>query len=314
MFTITIGNFNTQIIGLQPITQSVSTLFTLQQETSYRGEVHIDPNSGLSGTSYPNGTASDPVDNIVDALDIAVERGLHRIVFLGQHTLDRDLNGYAFIGQSVAAKITVGNNNITGCVFERSNLTGDMITSNTEGIHTFDCHLEDLHGFHGAAHGSILRGTITLKQDVESSFFDCSSGVPGSNTPAVSMSLANSDSTAVQVRAYSGGIKIENVQSANNDVSIDTISAHVILANNVTDGTISVRGVGKLTDNSANTANIDRDGFVDHRDIRLIKQVTAGKAVVSPDDQTITIYEEDDTTVLATYNVSVDTRTRTRTS
>jgi len=49
-------------------------------------------------------------------------------------------------------------------------------------------------------------------------------------------------------------------------------------------------------------------------DVHLIKQVTAGKAVVSPDDLTITIYEEDGTTVLATYSVSLDTRTRIKTS
>jgi len=49
-------------------------------------------------------------------------------------------------------------------------------------------------------------------------------------------------------------------------------------------------------------------------EVHLIKQVTAGKAVVSLDDQTITIYDDDDITVLATYSVSIDTRTRTRTS
>jgi len=47
-------------------------------------------------------------------------------------------------------------------------------------------------------------------------------------------------------------------------------------------------------------------------DIQLVRAVTAGRAVVSPDDLTITVYDTDQLTVLATYSVSEDGRTRTR--
>jgi hypothetical protein len=43
----------------------------------------------------------------------------------------------------------------------------------------------------------------------------------------------------------------------------------------------------------------------------LANQTIAGRAVVAPDDLSITIYDIDDVTVLKTYTVSADTRTRT---
>ena len=49
-------------------------------------------------------------------------------------------------------------------------------------------------------------------------------------------------------------------------------------------------------------------------DIQLVRAVTAGRAIVSPDDLTITVYDRDGTTVLATYAISADGRNKTRTS
>ena len=42
---------------------------------TYRGKVYVDVD-GVSGTTYPIGTASKPVNNIYDAKIIAKERGL----------------------------------------------------------------------------------------------------------------------------------------------------------------------------------------------------------------------------------------------
>lgn len=49
-------------------------------------------------------------------------------------------------------------------------------------------------------------------------------------------------------------------------------------------------------------------------DVQLIRAVTSGRAVITPDDLTITVYDRDNTTVLATYDVSADGRIRTKTS
>ena len=49
-------------------------------------------------------------------------------------------------------------------------------------------------------------------------------------------------------------------------------------------------------------------------DIQLVRAVTAGRAIITPDDLTITVYDRDGVTVLATYAISADGRTKTRTS
>lgn len=49
-------------------------------------------------------------------------------------------------------------------------------------------------------------------------------------------------------------------------------------------------------------------------DLKLIKQLTGGNATVSLDDLTVTIFDEDGVTPLATYSISADARIRTRTS
>jgi hypothetical protein len=46
-------------------------------------------------------------------------------------------------------------------------------------------------------------------------------------------------------------------------------------------------------------------------DVDIVKQAVAGKIVISLDDQTIDIYEEDGVSVLRTLTVSADGRTRT---
>ncbi len=48
-------------------------------------------------------------------------------------------------------------------------------------------------------------------------------------------------------------------------------------------------------------------------DIQFVRQVIAGRAVVSLDDLTITIYETDGLTVLVTFDISADGRIRTPT-
>ena len=43
---------------------------------TYKGSITIDVGKGVSGTTYPIGTAAKPVNNLADAKIIAKERGL----------------------------------------------------------------------------------------------------------------------------------------------------------------------------------------------------------------------------------------------
>jgi hypothetical protein len=65
-----------------------------------------------------------------------------------------------------------------------------------------------------------------------------------------------------------------------------------------------------LDDQSTGTT-IVRTGVIETKNSHLADQSIAGRAVVSPDDLTVTIYDVDDVTILKVLNISADTRTRT---
>jgi hypothetical protein len=46
------------------------------------------------------------------------------------------------------------------------------------------------------------------------------------------------------------------------------------------------------------------------RELNVIRQIVGGRAVVSVDDLTITVYDEDDITILRTFSISADGRLR----
>jgi hypothetical protein len=308
----TLGGFTALVLGLQPITQGADALIALQQTFTYADRVWIDTISGTSGTNFPNGTASQPVSNLADAITIANEQGITHFMVRGSITLTQnftswiihgvgshdfgtvDLNGFA-VDQTVFKDVTItgaGQGGTVACTNCRltnfSNLTGEFI----------DCHLPN---------------TITLT-DGDYVFVRPVSEVAGTGKPIMDCNNAAVD---VSIRGLIGGLDIINFGGSSPEpvMTIDVISGAPRLNASCTTGEIVVRGVGDLTDNSAGTIVI-RDGWTDGKELKLIRALVAGNAVVSSDDLTITVYDPDDTgspgTVLATYSISADGRVRTR--
>jgi hypothetical protein len=138
------------------------------------------------------------------------------------------------------------------------------------------------------------------------------SNIPGLGRPDIDV---NGGNTKLALRRYAGGMTISGMSNANNEVTIELSGGKVTLDASNNAGTFSLRGVGQFTRLSTGTL-VDQTGFVSGEDIRLIKALVGGDAVVSLDDQTITVY--DDTIsprqVLAVYSISADGRVRTRTA
>lgn len=224
------------------------------QFSSYGGGVTVDAINGTPGTVFPQGTEESPVDNLADALTIASERGFKAIYFKGSFTFVSGDNvaGYELWGEAPSRStltfssgtITTGAElfnasiegtvtapaGITGCHI--GNITGDSNLMNRE-IDAVDC---------------LLEGTITLSSGLtgEIQAIDCNSGVPGMATPTLDFNGADVDMLA---RNYSGGIRLQNINQGQ-EISIDMNSGQVILDSTVTNANITIRGVGKLVDNS----------------------------------------------------------------
>jgi hypothetical protein len=217
------------------------------QYSSYGGGVSVDITSSFAGTEFPCGTPQAPVNNIVDALSIASARGFTTLYIIGDITIDDagDYTGMVFVGESMTkSTITIDPvANILGAEFYDAYVVGTL-----DGNALLNrCKIGTLNYVYGVVENCVLDvGIITLGGSNPANFLDCWSGVPGVGTPVIDM---GGSGQSLGLRNYNGGIKLINKSGAES-VSIDLNSGQVVLDSTVTDGTIVIRGIGKLTDNS----------------------------------------------------------------
>jgi len=240
------------------VTLTASSSATLQELTSiqyssFNGGVTIDVTSPYSGTEFPVGTLQEPVNNLADAMLIANERGFDVIYVRGDLTIDSqsgDYSGIIFIGESMTkTNITVESDaNVTDCEFENANVSGTL----DGNCKLYQCRIGDLNYIYGVIESCMLQGTITLGGENPAHFLDCWSGIAGGTIPVIDLGGSGQD---LSLRNYNGGIKLIN-KSGTDKVSIDLNSGHVILDSTVTNGEITIRGVGKVTDNSTATVDV----------------------------------------------------------
>jgi len=221
---------------------------TYLEYSTFGGGVSVDALSGITGTAYPKGTPSQPVNNFTDALIIAEARGFKTFMVAGDATIDggNDFTDYNFIGHGQnLSTFTLGNAAVlVNCSFFDAQLTGILDgDTNVE-----ECIINNLTFVSGVLERCLLsEGTTVLGGGSTAYFIDCKSGVTGAGTHIID---CGGSGQPLAIRNYNGGIKIINKTGAE-AISIDLNSGQVILSNTtVTNGTIVVRGIGKLVDES----------------------------------------------------------------
>jgi len=89
--------------------------------TSGLDAVYFDALNGVAGTTYPQGTAQFPVNNLADVMTIATARNLRVIRVRGPLVLTQDTPGYTFIGESpsgaIVESVTIGAFDVSSCRF-----------------------------------------------------------------------------------------------------------------------------------------------------------------------------------------------------
>jgi len=120
-------------------------------------------------------------------------------------------------------------------------------------------------------------------------------------------------SNSLVVRNYSGGLGLSNY-TGGGAVSVDMGSGRVVVASTVTAGSMTIRGIAEVEDNSTGTAVVTDATINEQIDLMLtvvnaingvvafVRKLLGNKAVVASGGATSTIYDDDKTTPILVFD------------
>lgn len=296
-------------LGLQPITQRIDEVLTAAQLANYNGCVVIDSTYGIGGTAYPTGTFGQPSSNLADALTIATLLGLRKLCLKNTDiTLTGALTNFIIegIGVDDLSSVALAGQDVSGSIYKNIGVSGDLPVL-VSPLKFENCRVGNVTDFIGVMDRCGLENTVTLVAGV-SEFVECYSNAPTGTDAEIDLQGANL--IDLFVRGFIGAFNVSNSTNASSVISLDLLSGVSTIEASVTTPNIIIRGTGSYDNQSAVTIN--DIGLIDQADVRLIKQMTSGNATISNDDLSVTVYDEDGVTVLATFSLSADGRVRTR--
>lgn len=229
--------------------------------TNYLGSVHIDPAHGTAGTVVGvNGTPSNPVTTLADAVTLAAAIGLRRYAVHAPITLTSGHDDWAFIGVREGAAVQLANQDVADSFFQGLELSGIC----NGRIRAIDCVLDGVTSFLGSGLRCRIKTQLGLATG-ESTFQAPVSEDPGlSTTPILDVGGAG---RTFQFRGYSGGVEVRNFNDAGNVGTIEFIAGQCILDSTCTGaGDLSIRGIARLVDNSSLT-NLDTSALLNRENI-----------------------------------------------
>lgn len=273
---------------LRVFEEDFDSIADLGRMLSYEGVIHINTKTGTAGTVVGvNGTPGNPVDTLADAVTLAAATGLQKYHLVGNITLASTHDDWVFEGGAAEAAINLGGQDVADSLFRNIQLSG---TIGNGPVQADNCDLDGVGNFTGSASDCGLVNGTELGAGV-STFSHCYSAVPGLGTPSLDLDGVAS----LNMRAYSGGIELRNMTNAGQNVTLEFIAGQAVLPASLTAGTLTLRGIGNLTDNSAGTTieknaflNIDaiwdevQDGSITAREImKRINAMARGKIALS---------------------------------
>lgn len=227
----------------------------IAESLDYAGEIHLNSNVGVSGTTYPIGTTAFPVNNIHDAKIIANNRGIDFIRIHNTVIIDEDVHEYTFKGGRIVDTVVFQNVNVSGCTFRECILIGSLSGS----IAAETCQLFDgITGVDGLFKECGIGGSVYFNPGAECSFLDSASMIPNDFSNPSSLHL-NYD-TKIAIRRYAGTLDVYDSLSGS-ELTIGFEVGKCRILSGCTDGTIILRGVAALLDQSSGTT-INTEGLL----------------------------------------------------
>ena len=224
--------------------------------SAYAGKIHVHTVKGQAGQSIPLGTRDTPVNNFEDAHAIADQLGIKTFVVMNSTTLTTGVytDGYTFLGDNPVNTILtlVSEPNVVNCEFQNLTVTGIFDGNNV----IRECNVNNISYANGFIFRCSITGTISIGNG-QLTMLDCYSGTAGGDPGQVVYLDMGGLNNSLAVRNFSGGFHVMNYAGGTGAVSIDMASGRVILDSDVTGGSIFIRGVADVYDNSTGTAVIN---------------------------------------------------------
>jgi hypothetical protein len=279
----TLGDFTVLVTNV--VSNLVDSSVARLDLTQLLDGVYIDTTNGEAGTVEGIGTPTRPVNNITDARIIADRDNLRAYVVVGSSiTLDRDYIGWKFTGTGNSL-VNLGGFNAEGTEFDRIEVVGTNAASPAADILIDEGRINGVSNFRGFMRRTVIEGTITLVNDTTVDI----AAANDAGTPIFDCT----NCTALTVAQWSGGIELRNITSGT--FTIDMVSGHLTLDSTCTGGTVTVRGVGKLTDNSGVGLTTDIDAFVEGVDVRLSRKILQNRTETDPVAGVFRLFDDDGT-------------------
>lgn len=195
--------------------------------------VHVDPNNIVSG----DGSPSNPFQSMSFAVGYASVKGILKIHVHSNCVLDVDVNGYEIVG-ATQPLIDLNGFNVGNTDFHNCQVTGSSAGSATYR----ECNImHGTTGINGIYHSCALSGDVTVENGGYVIFSNSFSGIAGSSRPSIS--LNDSDTAQVAVRAFSGGISIKDMV-VGCAVTVGITDGECRFESTCVGGDVHVRGVG----------------------------------------------------------------------
>jgi len=281
--------------------RSSSSSATLQEQeaiqfASYNGAVTVDITSIYVGIEHPVGTPQQPVNNMVDAHDIAAATGIGDFKILSDMTIDTiDFShGHRFLAASPYIVLTLDSSaNLTNCGFENVTIQGEVDGMNS----AINCFILDITAASGVFHHCAFGGAVVLTGRMD--MFDCYSRVEGGGYPTFDVGAY-----AVVARQHRGSFSVVGA-TAGHVSSLGIEGGRLVLEASCVDGEVHARGTPfEIIDNSAIGCTL-----VDETESWKVRDIFKAhflKRVWNKVIKTITIYEEDKTTPFKAFDTNDD--------
>ena len=227
------------------------------EHASYQNHVWVDATSSNSGTEYPVGTRRIPVNNMIDAISIAKERGFGAIGLLSQVTIGAgvDLRGLMVVGfggqeSDIQTIVIIGSEAQThNCEFYYCYVTGEIGGRNYMNTCTFG----NLSGMDGLCLNCVVLGDVQIGSGGRLTLAECMS----INNPDRNVFDMGGSGQTLILSQFSGHIVLAN-KTGPEIATLGFATGSVEIASTVENGEINIQGNVGIIDNSTGTAIVDR--------------------------------------------------------